>query len=78
MRKVLTFLFSRHTFGANKDRFKDSVYGRLDLKAEIPGTLFDAVYHDVSHDFFLGPCSYEVHTTSIRPSTSPEAPGVAR
>lgn len=26
-----------HTFGADKERFKDSVYGRLDLKALIPG-----------------------------------------
>ena len=26
-----------HTFGADKDRFKDSVYGRLDLIAEAPG-----------------------------------------
>lgn len=26
-----------HTFGADKDRFKDSMYGRLDLIAEIPG-----------------------------------------
>lgn len=25
-----------HTFGADKDRFKNSVYGRLDLKAQIP------------------------------------------
>lgn len=32
-----------HTFGADLDRFKDSVYGRLDLKAQIPGpgTYFD-------------------------------------
>ncbi len=32
-----------HTFGADLDRFKDSVYGRLDLKALIPGpgTYFD-------------------------------------
>ena len=27
----------RHTFGADKDRFKHSFMGRLDLKAEIPG-----------------------------------------
>ena len=26
-----------HTFGADKDRFKDSMYGRLDLIAEAPG-----------------------------------------
>lgn len=26
-----------HTFGADKDRFKHSFMGRLDLKAEIPG-----------------------------------------
>lgn len=26
-----------HTFGADKDRFKDSAFGRLDLKALIPG-----------------------------------------
>ena len=26
-----------HTFGADKERFKDSFYGRLDLQAEIPG-----------------------------------------
>eukprot|EP01038_Epipyxis_sp_PR26KG_P008481 gene8481-11464_t len=26
-----------HTFGADKDRFKNSVFGRLDLKALIPG-----------------------------------------
>jgi hypothetical protein len=26
-----------HTFGADKDRFKNSIYGRLDLAAESPG-----------------------------------------
>ena len=26
-----------HTFGADKDRFKDSAYGRLDLIAQLPG-----------------------------------------
>jgi hypothetical protein len=26
-----------HTMGADKDRFKNSIYGRLDLAAESPG-----------------------------------------
>ena len=34
-----------HTFGADKDRFKDSVYGRLDLKAQIPGP---GAYDDIN------------------------------
>jgi hypothetical protein len=28
---------NRHTFGADKDRFKNSIFGRLDLAAKIPG-----------------------------------------
>ncbi len=39
-----------HTFGADKDRFKDSIYGRLDLIAEMPGVgaynLMDLKYHN--------------------------------
>ena len=30
-------VWPEHTFGADKDRFKDSAFGRLDLKALIPG-----------------------------------------
>ena len=35
--KQSSVYFSRHTFGADKDRFKNSIFGRLDLAAEIPG-----------------------------------------
>ena len=46
-----------HTFGADKDRFKNSVYGRLDLKAQIPGP---GTYFEDLNQF-----------SSISPSSSP-------
>ena len=33
------FVPYRHTFGADKERFKNSIFGRLDLAAEIPGKM---------------------------------------
>lgn len=49
-----------HTFGADKDRFKHSFMGRLDLKAEIPGP---GSYND------------SVGSLSRRPKTSVQAFG---
>ena len=52
-----------HTFGADKDRFKHSFMGRLDLKAEIPG---------------VGTYTLKTFTDALRPSTTSAAPGVIR
>ena len=56
-----------HTFGADKDRFKDSIYGRLDLQELQPGPgAYDL------RDSFVVPTSIEANRcTSAFRSLSP-------
>jgi hypothetical protein len=65
-----------HTFGADLDRFKDSVYGRLDLIAQIPGpgTYFEDInslstIRATSPERTMSPVKSARHSENLTPHT---------